>query len=105
MWKKAKHITASVQRNVWTALKASNEQGDAFARYDRHCLSLNQEEIEENLAGRKAFCYTSENAYTKAQQHLRMLFTATITVENSELDDQILIKSDGMPTYNFRKRS
>lgn len=82
------------------SLKESNAEGDAFAKYDRHCLSLSKEEIEENLKSGKPFVIRQ-----KMPQEGTTTFTdavyGTITVENSELDDQILIKSDGMPTYNF----
>lgn len=82
------------------SLKESNAEGDAFAKYDRHCLSLSKEEIEENLKSSKPFVIRQ-----KMPQEGTTTFTdavyGTITVENSELDDQILIKSDGMPTYNF----
>lgn len=82
------------------SLKESNAEGDAFAKYDRHCLSLSKEEIEENLKSGKPFVIRQ-----KMPQEGTTTFTdavyGSITVENSELDDQILIKSDGMPTYNF----
>lgn len=82
------------------SLKESNAEGDAFAKYDRHCLSLSKEEIEENLKSGKPFVIRQ-----KMPQEGTTTFTdavyGTITVENNELDDQILIKSDGMPTYNF----
>ncbi len=82
------------------SLKESNAEGEAFAKYDRHCLSLSKEEVEENLKSGKPFVIRQ-----KMPQEGTTTFTdavyGTITVENSELDDQILIKSDGMPTYNF----
>ena len=55
-------------------------EGKEISVYDKHCLHLSQEEIEKNLA---------EELY------------GDVTVDNKELDDMILIKSDGYPTYNF----
>jgi len=82
------------------ALKESNASGDAFAKYDRHCLSLSKEEIEENLKNNVPFVIRQkmpQEGTTTFDDHVY----GSITVDNSELDDQILIKSDGMPTYNF----
>ena len=82
------------------SLKASNEHGDAFARYDRHCLSLSQEEIEANLAAGKPFVIR-QLMPNEGTTTFEDVVYGSITVDNSELDDQILIKSDGFPTYNF----
>ena len=82
------------------SLKASNEHGDAFARYDRHCISLSQEEIEANLAAEKPFVIR-QLMPNEGTTTFEDVVYGSITVDNSELDDQILIKSDGFPTYNF----
>lgn len=82
------------------SLKASNEHGDAFARYDRHCLSLSKGEIEANLKEGKPFVIRQLMPNEGTTTFDDVVY-GSITVENSELDDQILIKSDGYPTYNF----
>ncbi len=82
------------------SLKESNAEGDAFAKYDRHCLSLSKEEIDENLKSGKPFVIRQKMPQEGTTSFTDAVY-GTITVENSELDDQILIKSDGMPTYNF----
>ena len=82
------------------SLKVSNEHGEAFSRYDRHCLSLSKEEIEANLAAGKPFVIR-QLMPTEGTTTFDDVVYGSITVENSELDDQILIKSDGYPTYNF----
>ena len=82
------------------ALKESNEHGDAFARYDRHCLNLSKEEIEANLKEGKPFVIRQLMPREGTTSFNDVVY-GTITVDNNELDDQILIKSDGFPTYNF----
>ena len=82
------------------SLKENNEQGDAFARYDRHCLGLSKEEIEKNLAEGKPFVIRQLMPREGTTTFNDVVY-GSITVDNNELDDQILIKSDGFPTYNF----
>ncbi|MCR5418087.1 MAG: glutamate--tRNA ligase [Lachnospiraceae bacterium] len=68
--------------------------------YDKHCLSLSKEEIEENLA--KGMPYViRQNVPTEGTTTFHDELYGDISVDNSELDDMILIKSDGYPTYNF----
>ncbi|MDR2904173.1 MAG: glutamate--tRNA ligase [Clostridiales bacterium] len=69
------------------------------AKYDRRCLSLSQEEIDENLRSNKP--YVIRQLIPEGQTTFSDLVYGDITVDNAELDDQILIKSDGLPTYNF----
>lgn len=68
--------------------------------YDKHCLSLSKEEIEENLAEGKPYVIRQNNPNTGTTTFSDIIY-GDITVDNSELDDMILIKSDGYPTYNF----
>lgn len=81
-------------------LKESNEKGDAFARYDRHCMNLSPEEIKSNLDSGIPYVIRQKMP-TEGTTTFNDIVYGSITVENSELDDQILIKSDGLPTYNF----
>lgn len=69
-------------------------------KYDGHCRSLSKEEIEENLKSGKPFVIRQKMPETGTTSFNDVVF-GEITVENSTLDDQILIKTDGMPTYNF----
>lgn len=80
-------------------LKTSTE-GIEIARYDRHCLSLSKEEIGQKLAEGVPFVIRQKMPVTGKTTFSDMIF-GEITVPNEELDDQILIKSDGYPTYNF----
>lgn len=68
--------------------------------YDKHCLSLSKEEIEANLASGVPYVIRQKNPNEGTTTFTDIIF-GEITVENTELDDMILIKSDGYPTYNF----
>ena len=74
--------------------------GEEISFYDKHCLSLSKEEIEENLKSGKPFVIRQNNPATGTTTFHDDLY-GDITVDNSELDDMVLIKSDGYPTYNF----
>jgi len=68
--------------------------------YDKHCLSLSKEEVEEKLAAGVPYVIRQNNP-TEGTTTFSDEIYGDITVDNSELDDMILIKSDGYPTYNF----
>ena len=68
--------------------------------YDKHCLHLSKEEIEANLAAGKPYVIR-QNVPNEGTTTFHDELYGDITVDNSELDDMILIKSDGFPTYNF----
>ena len=68
--------------------------------YDKHCLSLSREEVEANLAAGKPYVIR-QNVPTEGTTTFHDDIYGDITVNNDELDDMILIKSDGFPTYNF----
>lgn len=74
--------------------------GKEIVIYDKHCLSLTQEEIDEKLAAGVPYVIRQNNP-TEGTTSFEDEIYGTITVDNSELDDMILIKSDGFPTYNF----
>ncbi len=68
--------------------------------YDKHCLHLSKEEVEANLAAGKPYVIRQNNPQEGTTTFVDDIY-GDITVDNSELDDMILIKSDGYPTYNF----
>ncbi len=68
--------------------------------YDKHCLHLPKEEIEANLAAGKPFV-VRQNTPNEGTTTFTDVLYGDITVPNAELDDMILLKSDGFPTYNF----
>ena len=73
---------------------------DGYAFYDKHCLGLSKEEIEANLAAGLPYVIRL-NVPREGTTSFQDEIYGEITVENAELDDMILIKSDGFPTYNF----
>ena len=78
----------------------TNVNGEEIMSYDKHCLHLSKEEIEANLAAGKPFVIRQNNPTTGTTTFHDEIY-GDITVDNSELDDMVLIKSDGYPTYNF----
>lgn len=86
------------------SLKVSepSEDGETkeIVKYDKHCLHLSKEEIEKNLASGMPYVIR-QNIPSEGTTTFTDSVYGSITVDNSELDDQILIKSDGYPTYNF----
>ncbi len=82
------------------SLKTEVVEGKEISIYDKHCLGLSKEEVEANLAAGKPFVIRQNNP-TEGTTTFHDELYGDITVENAELDDMILIKSDGFPTYNF----
>lgn len=68
--------------------------------YDKHCLGLSKEEVQANLDAGKPYVIRQNNP-TEGTTTFHDEIYGDITVDNAELDDMILIKSDGYPTYNF----
>ncbi len=68
--------------------------------YDKHCLSLTSEEVQANLDKGMPYVIRQNNPDTGTTTFHDEIY-GDITVDNAELDDMILIKSDGYPTYNF----
>lgn len=74
--------------------------GKEISVYDKHCLHLSKEEVEANLAAGKPYVIRQNNPQEGTTTFHDEIY-GDITVDNAELDDMILIKSDGYPTYNF----
>ena len=81
-------------------LKTQIVEGKEITVYDKHCLSLSKEEVEEKLKAGIPYVIRQNNP-TEGTTTFHDEIYGDITVDNSELDDMILIKSDGYPTYNF----
>ena len=77
-----------------------SSEGTEIVNYDKHCLHLSKEEVEANLAAGKPYVIRI-NMPTEGTTTFHDEIYGDITVPNAELDDMILIKSDGYPTYNF----
>ena len=73
---------------------------DATGGYDRHCRNLSKEEVEANLAAGVPFVIRQKMPLEGTTSYVDSVF-GEISMNNSELQDQILMKADGYPTYNF----
>ena len=82
------------------SLKTEVVEGKEIHVYDKHCLHLSEEEVEANLKAGKPYVIRQNNP-TEGTTTFHDDIYGDITVDNAELDDMILIKSDGYPTYNF----
>ena len=77
-----------------------NINGKEVSIYDKHCLNLSKEEIEANLNSGMPYVIRQNNPRDGITTFDDEIY-GEISVDNAELDDMILIKSDGYPTYNF----
>ncbi len=73
---------------------------DSVGGYDRHCRNLPREEVEKNLAAGLPFVIRQKMPTEGTTSYVDSVF-GEISMNNSELQDQILMKADGYPTYNF----
>ena len=80
-------------------LEALHEE-DAVGGYDRHCRNLSKEEVEENLKAGLPFVIRQKMPLEGVTSYHDEVF-GDISMNNEELQDQILMKADGYPTYNF----
>ena len=79
--------------------EAAQAQGEVF-KYDKHCLHLSKEEIEKRLAEGQPYVIRM-NCPTEGESTYHDLVYGDMSFPNDTLDDMVLIKADGMPTYNF----
>lgn len=75
-------------------------EDDATGGYDRHCRELSKEEVEKNLAAGLPFVIRQKMPLDGVTSYTDSVF-GEISMNNKELQDQILMKADGYPTYNF----
>ena len=73
---------------------------DSVGGYDRHCRNLTAEEVKKNLDAGTPFVIRQKMPLDGVTTYTDTVF-GEISMNNSELQDQILIKADGYPTYNF----
>ena len=79
---------------------ASLKDEEGNVRYDKHCLKLSKAEIEERIARGDSYVIR-QNIPTSGTGSYHDLVYGDISVDYKDIEDGILIKSDGMPTYNF----
>lgn len=98
-----KERLASLKTAVGNAAEEEEEEAKEvkeIIKYDKHCLHLTKEEVEAKLAAGMPYVIRQNNP-TEGSTTFHDAIFGDITVDNDELDDMILIKSDGYPTYNF----
>jgi len=81
-------------------MKAVQKASNSVSKYDRHCLHLSKEEIAEKLAAGVPYVIRQripDSGTITFNDEIR----GSITVDCDTLDDQVLLKADGLPTYNF----
>lgn len=81
-------------------LRAVQEASKTPTKYDGYCRNLSKEEIREKLGSGVPYVIRQKIPQTGYTSFDDIIF-GTVRVENSTLDDNILLKSDGLPTYNF----
>jgi glutamyl-tRNA synthetase len=74
-------------------------RGETF-KYDKHCLHLSEEEVQRRLAAGEPYVIR-QNVPEHGEASFDDVLYGHIAVDCADLDDMILIKADGMPTYNF----
>lgn len=79
--------------------EAAEARGETW-KYDKHCLHLDREEIAARMAAGTPYV-VRQNTPTSGDSDFDDLVFGHIAAPNETLDDMVLIKADGMPTYNF----
>ena len=81
-------------------LRAECEKNGQTFQYDKHCASLSKEEVQRRLAAGEPYVIR-QNVPKEGESSYDDLVFGHISVPNQDMDDNILLKSDGMPTYNL----
>ncbi|TAK03727.1 glutamate--tRNA ligase [Patescibacteria group bacterium] len=81
------------------SLRKQQELAKLTTKYDRHCLSLSKEEVEQKMSASEPFVIRLKipEGTTVIDDAIR----GRIEIDNREVDDQVLVKSDGFPTYHL----
>ena len=80
--------------------RARAEAGGETWKYDKHCMRLSQEEVNRRLEAGEPYVIR-QNIPASGEASFDDVIYGHIAVDCSELDDMVLIKADGLPTYNF----
>ncbi len=73
---------------------------NGIKKYDKHCLNLSKEEVQAKLNSGVPYVIRQNIPTEGVSSYVDMVF-GEISVPNCDMEDGVLIKSDGMPTYNF----
>ncbi len=81
-------------------IRSDQEKNKQVPKYDRHCLTLSKEEIKEKLKNKEDYVIR-----LKLPDNIDIIFNdlvyGEIKINTHDIDDQVLIKSDGFPTYHL----
>ena len=80
-------------------IRQKNETNGQHTKYDRFCLKFSAEETTENLSASIPFCIRLK--IPEGRTEFNDAIRGRIAIENEQVDDQVLIKSDGFPTYHL----
>ncbi len=80
--------------------RAEAEKNGQTFKYDKHCLHLSKEEIQRKLDAGESYVIR-QNVPTEGKAGFDDLIYGRVEVDCSTLDDNVLMKADGLPTYNF----
>ena len=83
-----------------TELRSLQESQGKVTRYDKHCLNLTKEEIEKKLSENEAYVIRL-NVPKNKDIIWQDLIVGEVKIKSDEIDDQVLMKSDGYPTYHL----
>ena len=97
--KKGKAYYCFCSKERLESLKANAPEGTVVG-YDRHCRNLSEDEIKEKLEAGIPYVIRQKMPENGESTYKDLVY-GDITIKNEELDDQVLIKADGFPTYNF----
>ena len=71
----------------------------AKAKYDRFCMSFSKEQVEEKKANGESFIVRMK--VPKGKTSFKDIVHGKVIFDNSVVDDQVIMKNDGFPTYHF----
>jgi len=80
-------------------LRLEQQANDQITKYDRHCKNLKDSEVYEKI--RQGEKHVIRFEIPKGQTKVDDVIRGEVLFNNSQLDDQVLIKSDGYPTYHL----
>ena len=81
-------------------MRKKQEENKQAPKYDRTCLNLSKEEVEKRIASGEKYVIRMKNPENEVIK-FKDLIKGDIEFNSKELDDQVLMKSDGLPTYHF----
>ncbi|MBR2551985.1 MAG: glutamate--tRNA ligase [Erysipelotrichaceae bacterium] len=94
------HVCFCKEEDIQAQKEAAEAKGEDSFYYHDPCKFLSHEEVQRRMDSGESFV-TRQNVDPEGQTSFDDEVYGTITVDNSTLDEMILLKSDGYPTYNF----